>query len=142
MVEIDDASGTTILCRNSPYRPSGFWREWLIGRPIPTADAAHQTIGKIIGLAVFAADSLASTASATQERWRILAVAGTAAFGYAFALALVIVGLNETITLIVPQFVPGRWRHTLLHNQTAIMQRVALLFRRGIVITDVPFHLE
>jgi hypothetical protein len=142
MVEIDEASGTTILRRNSPYRPSGFWREWLIGRPLPTADAAHQTIGKIIGLAVFASDSPSSTAYATQERWRILAMAGTAAFGYAIAIALVIVGLNETIMLIVPQFVPGWWWHNLLHNQTAIMQRLALLFRRGIVITDVPFHLE
>jgi hypothetical protein len=50
--------------------------------------------------------------------------------------------LNETITIVVPQFVPGRWWHNFLHNQTAIMLRLALLFRRGIVITDVPFHLE
>ena len=49
---------------------------------------------------------------------------------------------NETITIVVPQFVPGRWWHNFLHNQTAIMLRLALLFRRGIVITDVPFHLE
>jgi len=49
---------------------------------------------------------------------------------------------NETITIIVPQFVSGRWWHNFLHNQTAIMLRLALLFRRGIVITDVPFHLE
>jgi hypothetical protein len=49
---------------------------------------------------------------------------------------------NETITIVVPQFVPRRWWHNFLHNQTAIMLRLALLFRRGIVITDIPFHLE
>jgi hypothetical protein len=49
---------------------------------------------------------------------------------------------NETITIIVPQFVPGRWWQNFLHNQTAIMLRLALLFRRGIIITDVPFHVE
>jgi hypothetical protein len=49
---------------------------------------------------------------------------------------------NETITIVLPQFVPGRWWHNFLHNQTAIMLRLALLYRRGIVITDVPFHIE
>jgi hypothetical protein len=49
---------------------------------------------------------------------------------------------NEVITIVVPQFVPGRWWHNFLHNQTAILLRLALLFRRGIVITDVPFHVE
>jgi hypothetical protein len=49
---------------------------------------------------------------------------------------------NETLTIVVPQFVPGRWWHNFLHNQTAIMLRLALLYRRGIVITDVPFHIE
>jgi hypothetical protein len=49
---------------------------------------------------------------------------------------------NETITIVVPQFVPGRWWQNFLHNQTAIMLRLALLFRKGIVITDVPFHVE
>ena len=93
MVDIDEATGSTVLRRTSPYRPPGFWRKWLIGRPLPTADAAHQTIGKTIGLAVFASDALSSTAYATQEILLILAVAGTVAFGYAFPIALCIVGL-------------------------------------------------
>jgi hypothetical protein len=49
---------------------------------------------------------------------------------------------NETITIVVPQFVPRRWWHNFLHNQTAILLRLALLFRRGIVITNVPFHVD
>ncbi|HSF34200.1 MAG TPA: amino acid permease, partial [Candidatus Tectomicrobia bacterium] len=103
MVEIDEATGTTILRRTSPYRPPGFWRKWLIGRPLPTADAGHQTIGKTIGLAVFASDALSSTSYATQEILLILAVAGTAAFGYAFPIALAIVGLLAIVTISYEQ---------------------------------------
>jgi amino acid transporter len=103
MVDIDEATGTTVLRRTSPYRPPGFWRKWLIGRPLPTADAAHQTIGKTIGLAVFASDALSSTAYATQEILLILAVAGTAAFGYAFPIALAIVGLLAMVTISYEQ---------------------------------------
>jgi amino acid transporter len=103
MVEIDEATGTTVLRRTSPYRPPGFWRKWLIGRPLPTADAGHQTIGKSIGLAVFASDALSSTAYATQEILLILAVAGTAAFAYAFPIALTIVGLLAMVTISYEQ---------------------------------------
>jgi amino acid transporter len=103
MVEIDEATGTTIVRRTSPYRPPGFWRQWLIGRPLPTADAAHQTIGKTIGLAVFASDALSSTAYATQEILLILAMAGTAAFAYAFPTALAITALLTIVTISYEQ---------------------------------------
>ena len=46
------------------------------------------------------------------------------------------------ITIVVPQFVPRVWWHNLLHTQTATWLRFALLFRRGIVITDVPYQVE
>jgi hypothetical protein len=49
---------------------------------------------------------------------------------------------NESITIVVPQFVPRRWWHNLLHTQTAILLRLALVFRRGIVVTDVPYQVE
>jgi hypothetical protein len=48
---------------------------------------------------------------------------------------------NEVITVVVPQFVPRRTWHNLLHSQTAIMLRLALLFERGIVITSVPYQV-
>ena len=53
--------------RESRARRSSSWRLWLLGRPLPTADAPHQAIGKAVGLAVFASDALSSTAYATQE---------------------------------------------------------------------------
>ncbi len=77
----------------SKYTPPRSWRTWLFGRPLPTADAQHQTIGKMVGLAVFASDALSSTAYATQEILVILAAAGTAALGYAFPISLAIVVL-------------------------------------------------
>jgi hypothetical protein len=49
---------------------------------------------------------------------------------------------NEIITIVVPQFVPNRWVNNLLHTQTALWLRLALLFKRGIVVTDVPYQVE
>jgi hypothetical protein len=49
---------------------------------------------------------------------------------------------NEIITIVVPQFVPRRTIHNLLHTQTAFWLRAALLFKPGIVITDVPYQLD
>jgi len=48
---------------------------------------------------------------------------------------------NETLTVVVPQFVPRRWWHNFLHTQTALMLRLLLLFRRDVVVTDVPYHV-
>jgi len=48
---------------------------------------------------------------------------------------------NEIITVVVPQFVPAHWWENLLHNQTALMLRFVLLFKPGIVITEVPYQV-
>ena len=49
---------------------------------------------------------------------------------------------NEIVTIVVPQFVPRVWWHNLLHMQTATLLRFALLFKPGIVITEVPYQVE
>jgi amino acid transporter len=85
------------------YHPPTKIHSWLIGRPLPTADAEHQAIGKRIGLAVFASDALSSTAYASQEILVILAAAGSAAFGYAFPIAIAIVFLLAIVTLSYEQ---------------------------------------
>lgn len=103
MAIIDKDSGTTILRQPGDHTPPRTWRSWLIGRPLPTADAPHQTIGKAIGLAVFASDALSSTAYATQEILFVLAVAGTVAFGYAFPISLAIVTLLAIVTISYEQ---------------------------------------
>jgi len=48
---------------------------------------------------------------------------------------------NEVITIVVPQFVPRRQWHNLLHAQTAVLLRLALIFEPGIVITNVPYQV-
>jgi hypothetical protein len=49
---------------------------------------------------------------------------------------------DHLVTIILPEFVPARfWQH-LLHNQTALLIKGALLFRKRIIVTDVPYHLE
>ncbi len=49
---------------------------------------------------------------------------------------------HEVITIVLPEFVPARWWQHLLHNQTALLIKGALLFRKGVVVTDVPYHLR
>lgn len=49
---------------------------------------------------------------------------------------------SRMVTIVIPEFVPRRWWQHVLHNQTALLIKAALLFRRGIVVIDVPFHLE
>ena len=53
---------------------------------------------------------------------------------------------GQLATVVLPEFIPGRWWQSLLHNQTAWLLKTALLYRRrqqGLerVIIDVPFHL-
>jgi len=46
------------------------------------------------------------------------------------------------MTIILPEFVPAKWWQHLLHNQTALLIKSALLFQRGKVAISIPFHLE
>ncbi len=102
-MNIEDHNGTTVLRRTNQEEPPRTLWTVLIGRPLATADAPHQTISKVIGLAVFASDALSSTAYATQEILAILIVVGTAAYGLVFPISLVIVGLLAIVTLSYEQ---------------------------------------
>jgi len=42
---------------------------------------------------------------------------------------------------VLPEFVPAKWWHHFLHNQSSLLLKGALLFRRGIIVTSVPYHL-
>lgn len=46
------------------------------------------------------------------------------------------------ITVVLPEFVPQKWWHHLLHNQTALFIKGVLLFKKGVVATSVPLHLK
>jgi hypothetical protein len=55
---------------------------------------------------------------------------------------------GDYVTVVVPEFVPARWWHNLLHNETAWLLKLALLYGRRDwrgrfrIITDVPFYLS
>ena len=49
---------------------------------------------------------------------------------------------NEIIMVVVPEFVPRhRWEH-LLHTQAALVLRLALRSKPGIIVMDVPYQLD
>jgi len=49
---------------------------------------------------------------------------------------------GDVITIVLPEFVPAKWWQNLLHNQNTLFLKGALLFKRGVVVTNVPYHLE
>jgi hypothetical protein len=49
---------------------------------------------------------------------------------------------NDTVTVVIPEFVVSRWYEHLLHNQSALILKGKLLFREGIVVTSVPYHVD
>lgn len=96
---------TPIIERSTDYKPRRTLRSWLIGRPLSTADAAHEKIGKLVGLAVFASDALSSNAYATQEIMVVLAAAGVIAFGYVFPISIAIVALLTIVAISYVQVI-------------------------------------
>ncbi|NTU75202.1 MAG: APC family permease, partial [Anaerolineaceae bacterium] len=102
-MNIDDQNGSTVIKRDANYKPPFSFSTWLIGRPLSSADASHETIGKIIGLAVFSSDALSSVAYAPQEMLAILVLAGTGALQYSVPLSLGIVVLLILLTLSYEQ---------------------------------------
>ncbi len=97
--------GAPVQHRKDAYAPRRSWRTWLIGHPLPTADAPNETIGKFVGLAVFSSDAMSSVAYGPQEMMFVLAAAGVAGFHFAFPLAVAIVILLAILTLSYQQII-------------------------------------
>ena len=49
---------------------------------------------------------------------------------------------NAIITVVLPEFIPARWWQHALHNQSSLLLKGSLLFKKGIIVTSVPYHLE
>lgn len=50
-------------------------------------------------------------------------------------------GPDGFVTVVLPEFVPRRWWHHFLHNQSALLLKGALFFRPNVIVVDVPYHL-
>ncbi len=49
---------------------------------------------------------------------------------------------DQLITVVLPEFVPAKWWQQILHNQTALLIRGILYFKKGVVTTSVRHFLE
>jgi hypothetical protein len=49
---------------------------------------------------------------------------------------------NDVVTVLIPEFVVKKWWEHFLHNQSALILKGRLLFRKGIVVTSVPYHVD
>ena len=49
---------------------------------------------------------------------------------------------NDNVTVIIPEFVVSHWWENILHNQSALRIKRWLLFRRGTMVTSVPYHID
>jgi amino acid transporter len=78
-------------------------REFIIGSPLPSTEAAEKRLDKLRALAALSPDALASIAYANQEIFLGLAVAGAAGLAYSWTIALVITGLLAILALSYSQ---------------------------------------
>jgi hypothetical protein len=49
---------------------------------------------------------------------------------------------DQVVTVVLPEFVPAKWWHHLLHNQSSLMLKGALLFKPNVIVISVPYHLR
>lgn len=49
---------------------------------------------------------------------------------------------NHRVTVLIPQFIPKKSWHNILHNQSSLLIRAFLLYRRNVIVTTVPYHLK
>lgn len=50
--------------------------------------------------------------------------------------------IRHRIAVVIPEFVPSKWYHLFLHNQTSFILRSRLRLERGKFITVVRYYLE
>jgi amino acid transporter len=49
---------------------------------------------------------------------------------------------HHLVTLIVPEFVPTKWWHSLLHGNSGLRLKLALLGRKDVVVANVRYYLQ
>jgi len=49
---------------------------------------------------------------------------------------------DQVVTVVLPEFVPKKWWHKMLHNQSGLFLKLALLLTRDIVVTNARYYVE
>ncbi len=80
-------------------------RRVLIGRRLATEDEQLERVSKKVGLAIFASDNISSSAYATEEAMRVLALAGAAALALTMPITIAIVVVLAIVVLSYMQVI-------------------------------------
>lgn len=48
---------------------------------------------------------------------------------------------NRQVSVVIPQFIPKKGWQNILHNQSSLLIRTSLLYRKDVVLITVPYHL-
>jgi hypothetical protein len=49
---------------------------------------------------------------------------------------------NHLVTVVVPEFVPTKWWHNLLHGNSGLLLKLALLGRKDVIVANVRYYLQ
>ena len=49
---------------------------------------------------------------------------------------------DTLVAAVMPELIPKKWRHYLLHRQTALFVKRLLLFEERVVLSSVPYLLD
>ena len=49
---------------------------------------------------------------------------------------------NSTVTVLIPQFIPKKSWHNFLHNQSSVLLRLYLLYKKNVIVSTVPYRLH
>lgn len=49
---------------------------------------------------------------------------------------------EDYVTVLIPEIQTNRWWHRLLHNQTGLIIRAALVFTTDVIVTTIPFKIN
>lgn len=91
--------------RLTQEQEESFLRRLIVGKPLRTEQTQQQIVGRSVGLGVFSADALSSTAYATQEILQILLLAGVAALSLSVPIAVAICVLLLIVTVSYRQII-------------------------------------
>ncbi|MFD0771326.1 APC family permease [Bacillus sp. CGMCC 1.60114] len=49
---------------------------------------------------------------------------------------------HQSVTVLIPQFITKKSWHNILHNQSSVLLRVYLLYKKNVIVSTVPFRFK
>ncbi len=49
---------------------------------------------------------------------------------------------NFRVTVLIPQFIPKKSWHNILHNQSSLLIRAYLIFKKKVIVATLPYHFK